>query len=297
LKYRDALTEMRHQRNVAWLQFGAMTLVALVLASGWYVASRELPALHIPPDVSEGVIIRPGEVPTPNVYAFALYTWQQVNRWPSDGTQDYPAAIYRFTPYLTPRFREELLADMHRRARAGELDERVRGVQEIPGHHFDFNRVDPKGEGVWVVWLDLAVEEHYRRTRVKETQVRYPLRVVRLDVDKALNPFGLALDGFATRAGELDERVRGVQEIPGHHYDFNRVDTKGDGVWVVWLDLAVEEHYRRTRVKETQVRYPLRVVRLDVDKALNPFGLALDGFATRAGPRLLNAEDVYNAEE
>ena len=201
MRYRDALSELRWQRNIAWLQFAAMSAIALLLGLGWYTASRELPSLHIPPDVSQGVIIRPGEVPQPNVYAFALYTWQQLNRWPADGSQEYPQAIYRFSPYLTPRFREELLADMRRRAKAGELDQRVRGMQEIPGHHYDFNRVDVESEDVWIVWLDLDVEEHYRQTLVKDTQVRYPLRVVRWDVDKALNPFGLALDGFATREG------------------------------------------------------------------------------------------------
>ena len=201
MRYRDALSELRWQRNIAWLQFAGMTAIALLLGFGWYSATRELPALHIPPDVSQGVIIRPGEVPLPNVYAFALYSWQQLNRWPADGSKEYPQAIYRFSPYLTPRFREELLADMRRRAKAGELDQRVRGVQEIPGHHYAFNRVDVKSDGVWVVWLDLELEEYYRQTLVKDTQLRYPLRVVRHDVDKARNPFGLALDGFATREG------------------------------------------------------------------------------------------------
>ena len=93
-------------------------------------------------------------------------------------------------------------------------------------------------------------------------------------------------------AGELDQRVRGVQEIPGHHYGGQRVDRQNDGVWVVWLDLDVQEYYRQTLVKHTPIRYPLRVVRMDVDKALNPYGLALDGFATGQGPTRLTGEQL-----
>lgn len=201
MAYRDALAELRRQRNVAWAQFGVMAALALFLAFGWYRASREFPPLHIPPNLTRGAVVRPGEVPASSVYAFAYYIWQQVNRWPVDGKVDYGKAIFQHQAYLTARFREELLADLERRGRGGELDERARGVQELPGHHFDAHRVEAQGNDLWVVWLDLEVSESYKKTTVKTTQVRYPLRVVRYEVDLARNPFGLALDGFVTGAG------------------------------------------------------------------------------------------------
>jgi hypothetical protein len=43
-------------------------------------------------------------------------------------------------------------------------------------------------------------------------------------------------------------------------------------------------------VKQTAIRYPLRVVSLDVDPESNPWGLALDGF-TPEGPRRLTASE------
>ena len=43
-------------------------------------------------------------------------------------------------------------------------------------------------------------------------------------------------------------------------------------------------------VKQTAIRYPLRVVRLSVDPETNPWGLALDGFATEGPQRLSEAE-------
>lgn len=201
MAYRDALSELRRQRNVVVALCFTVAALAAGNGLGWYTATRDLPVLHIPPDLTRGVILRPGEVPAPNVYAFALYVWQQLNRWPANGQSEYPQNLFRWSAYLTPRFREALLADLRQRARRGELDQRSRGLQELPGHHYTPERVDSQSAGVWVVWLDLELNEHYRGTLVKTVQLRYPLRVVRLETDRARNPFGLALDGFATEAG------------------------------------------------------------------------------------------------
>lgn len=201
--FRQANEDLRWQRKLLLIAMVILVLFNAWALWGWTQATRELPALHLAPNMTQGTVIRPGEVPDPNVYGFTYYVWQQINRWKNNGQQDYSQAIFRFSPYLTPRFREELIADMRRRALAGELEARARGVQEMPGHHYAFNRVHAEGDGVWVIWLDLTVEEFYRKTLVKSTCIRYPLRTVRMDIDKSLNPFGLALDGFATREGPV----------------------------------------------------------------------------------------------
>ena len=78
----------------------------------------------------------------PNVYAFAFYIFQQINRWPTDGATDYGRAIYRVSAYLTPHYRAHLIAELERKSRQGELAYRVRGVQEIPGQGYEERRVD-----------------------------------------------------------------------------------------------------------------------------------------------------------
>ena len=93
------------------------------------------------------------------------------------------------------------------------------------------------------------------------------------------------------RQGELASRVRGVHEIAGHGYEERRVDVLAPGVWVVWLDLELAESVKGMTVKKTVIRYPLRVVSLAVDPEANPWGLALDGFASD-GPRRLEAPEV-----
>ena len=123
--------------------------------------------------------------------------FQRLNRWPQDGSEDYGRAIFRVSPYLTPRYRSDLVADMELKGKRGELAYRVRGMQEVRDHGFEENRVDVPAPGIWTVWLDLELSESVKGMTVKKTAIRYPLRVVRLSVDPETNPWGLALDGFA----------------------------------------------------------------------------------------------------
>jgi len=99
------------------------------------------------------------------------------------------------------------------------------------------------------------------------------------------------------RQGELAYRVRGVQEITGHGYEERRVDVLAPGVWVVWLDLNLVESVKGMTVKKTAIRYPLRVVSLAVDPEANPWGLALDGYATDGPRRLTEPERDEDARQ
>jgi integrating conjugative element protein (TIGR03746 family) len=56
----------------------------------------------------------------------------------------------------------------------------------------------------------------------------------------------------------------------------SRVKTHSNREWLVTLDLTVDEYYSAEQVKRALIRFPLQVVRLDIDPQQNPFGLALD---------------------
>jgi len=57
-------------------------------------------------------------------------------------------------------------------------------------------RVQQLSRDAWRVNLDLNADEYYLTEAVKRTAVRYPLRVVRYDINAEANPWGLALDCF-----------------------------------------------------------------------------------------------------
>jgi integrating conjugative element protein (TIGR03746 family) len=174
------------------------------LAWGWDRAKKITP-LHIPPDIRTGAIVKPNDPQPEHIYAFALMIMQTLNHWPTDGTKDYGLAIYNVSPYLTPRYAEELKADLKHRVvnriegtgiSVDELSGRQRAIQSILGHGFEDKRVILHGNGSWTVLLDLHINETVSGMNVKSIDVSYPVRIVAYDVNSNLNPWGLALDGY-----------------------------------------------------------------------------------------------------
>ena len=195
-RYRYEIDNVRAHLRSLWIIIGVLLIVILALWFGWSQSPRYL-TVHVPPDLRSGATQSIDAVPPANVYAFAYYIFQQLNHWSEDGAEDYGKAIFRISPYVTPRYRADLIADMELKAKQGELAYRVRGVQEAPGHGYTERRVDVLAPGVWVVWLDIDLFESVKGMTVKKTTIRYPLRVVRFSIDPESNPWGLALDGFA----------------------------------------------------------------------------------------------------
>ena len=178
---------------------GAVLVLVLLLVLalvGWARAPSAI-TLHYPPDLSTGAQQQLGELPKANIYGFVFYIFQQLNRWPHDGQDDYYERIHTLQNYLTPACFEERLSDYTARNRNNELTGRSRAVWEIPGRGFSNQRVKATANDRWVVGLDLHVQETYRGERVKDRLIHFPIRVVRYAVDPELNPWGLALDCYA----------------------------------------------------------------------------------------------------
>ncbi len=188
------------QAHIFSLRMAVLVLALLCtgLFYGWQAAPREL-TIHVPPDLRTGSTRKWWDVPPENIYAFALYIFGQLNRWPTDGEVDYRRAIYALQPYLTPACKTFLDGDFEYRKVAGELHGRVRGVYEVLGRGYSDDpdlRVKQLDAHSWKVQLDLNADEYYAAEPVKRVVVRYPLRVVRFDVDPEHNKWGLALDCY-----------------------------------------------------------------------------------------------------
>ena len=178
-----------------WLVIALLFSLVLVLGIGLLRTPSQM-TVHIPPDLRSGATIGGNQPQPQNVYAFASYIFKQLHRWAEDGSTDFSQRIYSLSAYLTPRFRSQLLADLKAKAKRGELTLRERGMQEIPGANYEERRVDLLSEDVWIVWLDMELSESVQGVPVKEKYIRFPIRVVRYEVDIEANPWGLALDGF-----------------------------------------------------------------------------------------------------
>ncbi|OWB31476.1 PFL_4703 family integrating conjugative element protein [Xanthomonas oryzae pv. oryzicola] len=198
----------RFKNEVAYLQAHVTTLrrggaalfvLALLLCLGWWNAPHYL-TIHVPPDLRSGSTRKWWEVPPENVYAFTLYVFQQLNRWTTNGEDDYPRNLRSLSAYLTPACQALLQQDYETRRNNGELRQRVRGVYELIGRGYGDDpatRVKVLSERDWVVTLDISADEYYAGEQVKRALVRYHIKVVRLDIDPERNPFGLALDCYS----------------------------------------------------------------------------------------------------
>lgn len=207
MNYLDALaSEKSHNRFLRMVVVGVV-LAGLVSSYLAYTIPKNID-VHLAPDIRAGNVVQikngVAYVPPENVYSFAYYIWQLLNRWQEDGTKDYPKQLYLLQSYMTAKCQAEITEDMKNRAVNSELNQRTRLMVEIPGLTFAANRVIPEGSAAWTVYLDMQLQETYRGQNVKDTYMRYPLRIVRYDVDRERNPWGLGIDCFSDQPKRLD---------------------------------------------------------------------------------------------
>lgn len=197
-RFKHEVTHLQAHIKTLRMGLGALFLIAMVLGFGWWTAPRDL-TIHVPPDLRSGSMRKWWDVPPESVYAFTFYVFQQLNRWPTNGEEDYPRNLHALSNYFTPACQAFLQQDYEFRRNAGELRRRVRGIYEIPGRGYGDAptlRVRTVSARDWVVTLDVTADEYYASEQVKRAFVRYPIKVARVDVDPVLNPFGLVIDCY-----------------------------------------------------------------------------------------------------
>ncbi|MCG8612248.1 MAG: TIGR03746 family integrating conjugative element protein [Pseudomonadales bacterium] len=182
---------------------GILAVALIYSIAGWKAAPEHI-KIDIPPDLRSGSTRGIKERHPFNIYAFGYYIFQQMNNWPVKGIDDYKKQINRLSCYITPRFMGELERDYEQRLRQHELN-RTRALQEMPERPYTDKRVYSESGDSWVAFYDVNIKETFRSEIVKDIFVRYPIRVVRWDVDPECNLWGLALDGFYRNPKRLED--------------------------------------------------------------------------------------------
>ncbi|MBN56148.1 MAG: TIGR03746 family integrating conjugative element protein [Oceanospirillaceae bacterium] len=195
---------------------GILAIALLYSIAGWKAAPEHI-KIDIPPDLRSGSTRGIQERHPFNVYAFGYYIFQQMNNWPVEGIEDYKKQINRLSCYITPRFKGELERDYEQRLKRHELN-RTRALQEMPDRPYTDKRVYVESGDSWVAFYDVNIKETFRSEIVKDIFVRYPVRIVRWDVDPECNLWGLALDGFYKNPKRLEgnqQENENVQDTSG----------------------------------------------------------------------------------
>lgn len=201
-RFRSALTGRDAHIRSLRVALAMMGGIALFTAWGWYSAGQDF-TIHNPPDLSSGSSRPWWEVPKPNVYDFAVNLFGMVNRWPSDGAKEYAENLHSYHYYFTPGCQKILEQDYQNKRSKGELSGRERSLSPIPGYGYEDWRVSVHSRDSWTVHTDLELKEFVDGNLVKHNFIRWPLKIVRYDVDPDNNPWGLAIDCFDGPAREI----------------------------------------------------------------------------------------------
>ncbi len=206
-KTNDVVAAKNQTIQILLIALVCVSILGGMMGAGWMRAPERI-TLHYPPDLSQGAWQDINEIPKANIYTFVYYIFQQLNRWDSNGEEDYLEKIHILRDYLTPRCYQDRLDDYQYKKSKNELSHRERVAREIPGRTYSGDRVVQHSGDRWVVSLDLHITETYRGEKVKDRFINYPITVVRYNVDPESNPWGLALDCFAStpRAIEIEQK-------------------------------------------------------------------------------------------
>ena len=178
----------------------AFFCIGLIIALlGWHYSTR-VQRVSIPPELRYGSQISLNSIHPWEVYNFAGYIWQQLNRCPLDCFKDYPQNMDRLTAFITPTLKAWLKHDSE--IRSSELLGRTRFILPLSNASYN-NSVTQENSGQWTITLDVELREDIGGVPVKNVHIRYYLRVIAKPIDPEFNPWGLLLDTMP----RLPERI------------------------------------------------------------------------------------------
>jgi integrating conjugative element protein (TIGR03746 family) len=204
----DARNALSSRDSHIWtLRISLLLTFTLLIAVVYILYQRQSDiTVHVPPDLSQGAVLKPGTLQRPNVYVFANYVWRGLNDWTDSGRTDYSNNIERFRCLITPDFEKWLRNNYDYKRRQGELD-RTRLLTEQALVAYDNAFVTPVGANVYSVAMVMQLQERVGGMVIKDVMMNYSLRVV--PDRRTCNKMGMAIDGFMidpTRAEDDAEK-------------------------------------------------------------------------------------------
>lgn len=189
----DARNKLTERDSHIWtLRMVVVLLVMVIMGLVLTIKSRQnIVDVQVPPDLSKGALLKPGEFLSANTFSFAHFIWTEMNTWPENGKSDFKRQLKEYECYMTRSFKKQMHAIYDEKLDKGELDRDREITIDIP---YREKMVTNLGAGTFVTRLFMHMVEEVNGFELKNVRIEYPLRVVP-DARKC-NPFGQALDGF-----------------------------------------------------------------------------------------------------
>lgn len=173
-----------------------MLCLALLGSVGLNFALYDGLSISIPPDFRAGALVKPGVKQPENVFAFTASVFMSLNSWGENGQKDYPDNTKKLLAFFTPNFRNQLVDDMNKKNKAGELDGITRQLSLPPEYVFDQDTVTVVNNDQWIVKLPLEIKEYVDGQLIKDIEVLYSFGVKRMRTNVAENAEQIGIDSF-----------------------------------------------------------------------------------------------------
>lgn len=195
-EYYKKIDSLNHVNRVLLVLLGALLLLNAWLSFALMQAPKKMEFWLSPSMSASGGIIKPEAVPDEYVHGFVTSLIPVLNSWTSAGETEFYNHIEGLSYYFTPRFRDLMAKTKESLQRAGLFSR----TQTASLYRFleegDVKRI---GKDAWEVHLLLRISQKLNEQSamvIADKVVDYHFRVVKVNLSKIQNPFGLAIDGY-----------------------------------------------------------------------------------------------------
>ncbi len=184
--------EMQFKEKITWVVIFSLIIIVLVQTIVIFsLGTNRVHRISIPPSIEFGAMVDTDTINPFEIYQIAGAITQQLYLW-QDGEQDFKKNINKFNAFITPAYRQYLLAEYNNLLKIGQLKGRERSLQ--PVNIYKESSVQKNNDGEWTVAIDFQHQEHIDNQRFKDFVIRHLIRVVYRQIDGESNPWGLQLD-------------------------------------------------------------------------------------------------------
>ena len=188
-KFNEYLREIRFLHRAL---FG-MIVAVLVLGIAYLRFPRTI-EIQTAPDISKSFVQKIGEVPPATVYGFARTLWETLNYCAEDCGEEYPQRLKDYSPYLTRNCYRDL--NDHFRRNRGLFNFRSRLLLPTENAMYSSDKIRQISSDAWYVKVEYELRDLVDGTETRKSLMLYPLRIVRSDKPRDVNPFGLDVDCY-----------------------------------------------------------------------------------------------------
>lgn len=196
-KYYRAIDNLNHINRLLLATLFVFVCLTIWLCASLIKAPKTMEFWLSPAMSANGGLMKADEVSDEYVHGFVTALIPALNTWSNAGVEEFYKNSQAFKYYMTPRYRDVLEATRLSLEKAGIFTR----TQTASLYRFlEDGDIKKLGSNIWEVHLLLRITQKLNEESamvIADKVVDYHFRVVKVNLSKIDNPFGLAIDGYS----------------------------------------------------------------------------------------------------